>query len=276
MNNSTYQKHLNSIFNRPISDPAWYWTDSDVIFENDLAVFNFIETLMNNIQTDLHPFSDDQIALGLGYIFNNSLSDLSLQFKTAEVSKERKVKALHSLFLMFRDICNLRCTPQLSSGSQVLHSKLNNFCYMFWDVTPLSNWIEINDTAALMQLAMANLDIDSMDIPDSVKELMQKQMPFPDTPIKSPMEMLAAMQQSYQSMDEVSKHYYQTIAEVMQQCLYLSNPSCVESGIHGLGHLSEVLPDIAYPILDRFIESGTCDNKSLLQYAHAARTSRIQ
>ena len=62
----------------------------------------------------------------------------------------------------------------------------------------------------------------------------------------------------------------------MQQCLNLSNPACVESGLHGLGHLVFDLPDLTIPIIDKYLEDHQGLNNALVNYAKAARTGMIQ
>ena len=70
-----YQRQLNYIFNRPTDEPAWYWrdevSDEPVFDDSPLSVFTFLETLFLNPKEDLKPYSDDQIGLGLNFIFNN-------------------------------------------------------------------------------------------------------------------------------------------------------------------------------------------------------------
>ncbi len=219
-----YQRQLNYIFNRPTTEPAWYWTNDDweegIFDDTPMSGFIFIETLLLNAKKDLMPYSDDQIGLGLNYIFNNSCSNLVDDFKTADVSFERKIKAINALFNLFQDIFNPRCEAILSASSQASLSKIQFICYMFWDITPLSIW--------------ASLDKNEIEI------------------------------------------YNKTIADIMKKCLRLSNPACVESGLHGLGHLAFGYPKIAVPIIDDFLKKGKKQSNALLEYAKMARTGMIQ
>ena len=59
---SNYQKQFTYIFDRPITEEAWYWTQQQesVLGEEDtLTSFDFIEQLCMTAKTDLAPFSND-------------------------------------------------------------------------------------------------------------------------------------------------------------------------------------------------------------------------
>lgn len=145
-----YQQQLEHVFNRPVTEPAWYWQvgddgEADPFKDEDpLTAFEFIETLCEAPGKHLAAYSDDQIGQGLNFIFNNSCSNLTHGFKAAPVSFERKEAALRSLFHLFRDVMAVRCSPQQAVGRQEKSAPLNHICYMFWDETPLSGqWNEV-------------------------------------------------------------------------------------------------------------------------------------
>jgi hypothetical protein len=70
--------------------------------------------------------------------------------------------------------------------------------------------------------------------------------------------------------------YYDAIAQVMEKCLSLRNVACVESGLHGLGHMVVDYPAVAEPILDRYLAKLEKIPAELRGYAQAARTGMIQ
>jgi hypothetical protein len=222
--NELYEQQLHFIFSRPVSLPAWYWTsrpdEEDVFGEDPFTAFEFIEKLCQQPWSDLAPYSDDQVALGLEFIFNNSCSNLACDFKSAEVPFQRREQALRDIFVLFRDVFNPRCAVRASAGAQGPSPKINAICYMFWDVCPLSTF--------------------------------------------------------FGAVDHQSTACYKAIASVMERCLSLDNPACVESGLHGLGHMAFFLPDIAVPIIDRYLKRKNNENTALVQYAKAARTGMIQ
>jgi hypothetical protein len=237
-----YQRQLDYIFNRPTDEPAWYWrTDGweEGVFKDDATdTFIFLETLFLNAGQDLKPYSDDQIGLGLNFIFNNSCSNMTHDFKAADVPFERKIKALNNLFALFRDILNSRCPEVMSAFSQATLSKISYICYMFWDVSPLSSAYGLSFTEAKSKTKVE--------------------------------------EKPYKLSKLENYNYYAAIANVMEQCLYLSNPACVESGLHGLGHMVYDYHKIAVPIIDNFIGKGKKQDGDLINYAKMARTGVIQ
>ena len=95
-------------------------------------------------------------------------------------------------------------------------------------------------------------------------------------PPKIKEEVNLEMQKQLTDINSENKRYYYAVANVMKQSLYLSNPACVESGLHGLGHMATFQSKIAVPIIDDFLKNPKTSNKHLIEYAHAARTGMIQ
>jgi hypothetical protein len=237
-----YKRQLDYIFNRPTDEPAWYhrtdyWEKGVFEEDNPMSSYTFLETLFLNPKEDLKTYSNDQIGLGLAYIFDNSCSNMTHDFKAANVPFERKIKALHGLFALFRDVLNPRTPEVLSAFSQEKLSKIGYVCYMFWDITPLSSAYDFS---------------------------------FAEAKIKT-----EAEQKTYKNSKLENHNYYAAIANVMEKCLDLSNPACIESGLHGLGHLAFNYPKIAVPIIDNFLKKGKCKNETLINYAKMARTGMI-
>ena len=278
---TTYHRQLNHIFNRPTIEPEWYWSDhwEEGIFEdNPLSAFTFIETLLKDVKADLSPYSNDQIGLGLEYIFNNAISNLACDFKIAPVPFKRKQEAICSLFVLFRDIFNPRCVAETAAFSQEKSTPLNGICYMFWDVCPLSTWIKFANTEEIGLSFMASLseaELANMQLPEGVLDIMKQQIAQSTATLKTREEIFAEGQQQYKNIDIETKGYYEAIADVMQRCLELSNPACVESGLHGLGHMATFLPDIAVPIIDDYLKNGKKRSETLENYAEMARTGMI-
>jgi hypothetical protein len=239
---SQYQRQLDYIFNRPTTEPEWYWgndslEEGEVEEENPISSFTFLETLFLNPAHDLKPYSDDQIGLGLNYIFNSSCSNMTHEFLSAPIPFERKIKAINALFALFRDVLNPRTPEILSAFSQAPLSKISYICYMFWDISPLSSAYGFS---------------------------------FSEAKIKT-----EAKQKLYKNSKLENHNYYAAIANVMEKCLDLSNPACVESGLHGLGHLAFNHPKIAVPIIDNFLKNSKKHDEMLVHYASMARTGMI-
>ena len=68
---------------------------------------------------------------------------------------------------------------------------------------------------------------------------------------------------------------YAAVADVMRQCLTLSNGSCVVSALHGLGHLRSDHPEAA-GIVRHFLNTTQRTDPDLLRYAEAAERGMVQ
>lgn len=68
---------------------------------------------------------------------------------------------------------------------------------------------------------------------------------------------------------------YGALLPVLESSLYLSNIACIESGLHGLGHLVHYEPQAA-EVIRKFIAQYSGENADLLHYAKCAETGCIQ
>lgn len=73
-----------------------------------------------------------------------------------------------------------------------------------------------------------------------------------------------------------SKHYYAAIAAVMEKALRLSNPACIESALHGLGHIQDETPDRVKQIIDSFLKKRKFGRQELVRYANNAKIGYVQ
>jgi len=69
-------------------------------------------------------------------------------------------------------------------------------------------------------------------------------------------------------------HTNTAIAEVMEFALYLDNIACVESGLHGLGHMKDVYGE-APKIVQKYIETVRAPDPRLLKYAEHAKIGYV-
>ncbi len=71
------------------------------------------------------------------------------------------------------------------------------------------------------------------------------------------------------------KELYSSLADVMKASLKSSNIACIESGLHGLGHMVHNYPECE-GIAQDFILNSKCSDERVLSYAAAAKIGRIQ
>ena len=73
----------------------------------------------------------------------------------------------------------------------------------------------------------------------------------------------------YWSDHKDPEEFYCALIELHRTVLRLTNPACVESALHGLGHLHSVSPCSVESAIDEFIDRGKAGN--LVEYAWSAR-----
>ncbi len=217
---SMFNTQIDYIFNRPITKIEWYFGNDPkkYPFKTAEESFEFMEELFTKPNEYLQEFSDDQIGLGLNYIFSNSCSELVEDFKRAKIDYDRKIKFMYSLNSIHKEIFETRATEKLLAGSKDKLSLLDYIVYMFWDINPITEPIA------------------------TTKGNQEK--------------------------------YINALGEVIEQALYLKNIACIESGLHGLGHLAYKYPTLVEPIIDNFLAQASI-LPELNEYAKQARTGMI-
>lgn len=70
--------------------------------------------------------------------------------------------------------------------------------------------------------------------------------------------------------------YYRAVCNVLEQSLQSSNRACVESGLHGLGHVYSSYPERVEQVIDEFLRGAASRTPELRQYAVAARRGCVQ
>jgi hypothetical protein len=134
-----YQEWLNHLFDHPVADPAWHWeVDAPVFVADEPEIAELIELTFQNSGADLQRFSDAQLNLGLWYLASNASSYYMSALRSDSVPLERRLSAIASISVLYRDCFQQRCTQTLSHLDQRPSSPLNSICYMFWDICPIS------------------------------------------------------------------------------------------------------------------------------------------
>jgi hypothetical protein len=70
--------------------------------------------------------------------------------------------------------------------------------------------------------------------------------------------------------------FYSAICEVLEYSLQSSNRACVESGLHGLGHVYSSYPERVEQVIDGFLLNGVNRVPELRRYAEAAKRGNVQ
>lgn len=68
----------------------------------------------------------------------------------------------------------------------------------------------------------------------------------------------------------------EAVFSVLEFSLYSENVACVESGLHGLGHMASDWPDEVKAIIDLYLRRRPNHDPRILRYADLAREGRVQ
>jgi hypothetical protein len=210
-----YNRWLSYVFDREVTDPAWYFALDEPDFEaSDEEIVALIHETLNNCGSGLAKYSEAQIDQGLNYIFNNSCSDVVFSFKNSNVDVELRKEALTSIKKLYTDCLCVRVAPVLAHLDAPGANPLNSFCYMFWDITPLSWWE----------------DSDEKDIFEPV------------------------------------------VLDVLEFVLGSGNVACIESALHGLGHVHNNRTKTRInTIISAFIDERSDIGSEIIHYANTAK-----
>jgi hypothetical protein len=74
---------------------------------------------------------------------------------------------------------------------------------------------------------------------------------------------------------EQSDLLYETLLDVLESALDSKNIACVESALHGLGHIQHYRDELSRPMIQRFIHSHPQLKKDIRQYAENAASGCI-
>ena len=213
---TTYTDWLSHLFDHDeTKEDSRFDLSLDYIEFSPEQVVDYIHQMFTHYDRDLVHYSDQQLALGVDYIFNNSCSNYAFYLRDRPVPLDKRINAILSLKVFFEKCYNKRCVPSLGHYSEKGNA-LNTPCYMLWDTTPLSYCEGKQDRAAI----------------------------------------------------------YEAVTEVMEFSLTLSNKACIESGLHGLGHMVFYYPKAA-KIIQRNMHRFRRVDSRLKDYAKAAQKGCI-
>lgn len=162
----------------------------------------------------LAPFSNVQIGVGLRYLVTYE-SNVPESFRSDDLPIAAKLRFIESLRPLYFECLAPRCASDLSHLNENSGNRLNEICYMLWDVTPLTYWNDNKQCTAALIAVLGDVAVLS------------------------------------------------------------DNPACVESAIHGLGHLFDKMPSAVCDAIDRYLATPPSDAR-LGRYARQARTGMIQ
>ncbi|WPH19769.1 hypothetical protein [Variovorax paradoxus] len=139
LDQTLYQNALRHLFDRPVpveGEREWYWDLDEPEFTATPLEWTHIQTvLFANAGTDLLPYSDDQVGMGLNLVMSNNHDDIPLMVNDPSVSLADAMRMMQTFPCLWRDCIG----PRLSKVHESIGSCCNRLefvCYMWFDVWP--------------------------------------------------------------------------------------------------------------------------------------------
>ena len=113
------------------SELAWNQSWERAVFALSAEeTIDLITRLFENAGTDLAPFSDEQVAIGLKFVTDTTSGDLMRRIDDRGVSIVKRLAMIQSIYVLYRDFLALRCENCPGKEST---RPIDIYAYMFWD-----------------------------------------------------------------------------------------------------------------------------------------------
>jgi hypothetical protein len=136
---SVYNEVLHYLFDRPVperGEQEWYWNLDEPEFKATPLQWTHIQTvLFANAGTDLAPYSDDQVGMGLTHVMSNNAGDIPHMANDPSVPLTDALKMVQMLPTLWRDCLG----PRLEAAPSAIgcgSSRLHFVSHMWFDVWP--------------------------------------------------------------------------------------------------------------------------------------------
>jgi hypothetical protein len=80
----------------------------------------------------------------------------------------------------------------------------------------------------------------------------------------------------YWEDDPQRKALYSGVVLLLERCLNIPHEACIESALHGLGHVHSYAPEEVEEAIDGWLRRSSQHRNELIQYAKAARVGNVQ
>jgi hypothetical protein len=136
--NVTIEQWVRYLFDRPVTDPGWYWTEEfEYLDPGPVRTAELIAETYERSGELMAPFSDAQLNDAFWFSVANNASDYMFVLRNESVPWDLRCRALWSFVPLFEGVMAARCTPTLSHLDEKPASRLNASCYMWWDIIPI-------------------------------------------------------------------------------------------------------------------------------------------
>ena len=220
-----FDEWVSYTFDHPVpveTSEAWYRqprTSDWSPYQDPPATVRYLTQLFEDARRVLQHFSDAQIAQGLMFVINNSLSDHMFPLMDPGVAWAARRDCIRSMYSVFVQVFAPRCSPRLLhvlTEHDPTINPLNGVCYMWWDVCPLRG--------EPAPSASEDFVLDTEEVVD-----------------EGP------------AVDPFAGELENEILELQRRTLGLESIACQEGALHGLGHRAYRHADQVGAIIDEFL-----------------------
>lgn len=126
------------LFDRPVpaeNEEEWFWNIDTPEFDATPLQWVHIQTvLFANSGTDLAPYSDEQVGMGLNYVMSNSVSNVPHMVNDRSVPLAEAMRMMKALPALWQECIG----PRMADGQQTESGKkrLGFACFSWFDVWP--------------------------------------------------------------------------------------------------------------------------------------------
>jgi hypothetical protein len=147
LENLSFEEWVKYVFDHPLTDPKWYFLDSDYWDEeeNSVLTLNYLTRLFENPLPYIAPYTHKQINDGLWFLNNPACSGHLCLLANPQISWDIRKCCIMAMKDLFEKLFATLCTPHLSYISERIpgkgRSRINEICYMWWDIMPVAGHV---------------------------------------------------------------------------------------------------------------------------------------
>jgi len=135
-----YAAALRYLFDRPVpgkNEQEWYWDHNEPEFAATPLEWTRIQTvLFANAGTDLAPYNNQQVGMGLNHVMSNNAGDIPHKANDPSVPLADAMQMMKAFPSLWRDCIGPRLDQAEATGDAGSVKRLDFVCHMWFDVWP--------------------------------------------------------------------------------------------------------------------------------------------
>ncbi len=135
-----YANALHYLFDRPVpgrGEQEWYWSSDEPEFEATPLEWTRIQTvLFANAGTDLAPYNNQQVGMGLNHVMSNNAGDIPHMANDPSVPLADAMRMMEAFPSLWRDCIGPRLDAAEAQEDEDSVKRLDFVCHMWFDVWP--------------------------------------------------------------------------------------------------------------------------------------------